>query len=74
MYGQGHNPPPPSAEPPLHKGAFGSFVGAALRGSLEGGQDLSLQHQWARERRGAQCAPVQIDVTLAPTATVHWLP
>ena len=22
MYGQGHNPPPPSAEPPLHKGAF----------------------------------------------------
>ena len=24
MYGQGHNPPPPSAEPPLHKGAFNS--------------------------------------------------
>ena len=24
MYGQGHNPPPPLAEPPLHKGAFNS--------------------------------------------------
>ena len=36
-------------------------------GVLWRGQDPSLQHQWARERRGAQCAPVQIDVTQDPT-------
>ena len=59
IFGQGHNPPPPIGGAPFTQGGLWVVRMGRRCGVLWRGQDPSLQHQWARGRRGAQCAPVR---------------
>ena len=71
-----------SAEPPLHKGAFGSFVGGGVAGLFGGVKTFPYSTNGQGGVGAHSVRPCDLAAardpcgraTLAPTATVHWLP